>query len=75
LPFGVAGRNKLRVLPEGERAKLLRILMESRTAEQKEALKRQLMSAGFNVLQLAAYFAGRKYGYKEPLSFASDASK
>ena len=53
-----------RILPAGERAKLLRILMESRTAEQRESLKRQLVNAGFSAIQLAAYLAKRKLGQR-----------
>ncbi len=43
-----------RVLPEGERAKLLRILMESRSPTDWERIKRQLLNAGVNLLSAAA---------------------
>ena len=49
-----------RVFPEGERAKLLRVLMESRNAEQREALKRQLINAGLSLVQLTAHLAGKR---------------
>jgi len=51
-----------RVLPEGDRAKLLRLLMESRTVEQWEALKRQLVNAGLSVVQIGAQWVGKKLG-------------
>ena len=48
-----------RVLPDGERAKLLRLLMESRNAEQRESLKRQFINAGLSLVQMAAQLATR----------------
>jgi uncharacterized protein len=41
-----------RILPEGQRAKLLRILLEVRTADQREALKRQLANVGLSAARL-----------------------
>ena len=50
----------VRVLPEADRTKLLRLLMESRTAEQWEALKRQFINAGFSVFQFGATVLSKK---------------
>ena len=50
----------IRVLPEADRAKLLRLLMESRSAEQREALKRQLINAGLSVFQFGANVLSKK---------------
>jgi hypothetical protein len=49
-----------RVLPEGNRAKLLRLLMETRNDEQQDALKRQLLNAGLSLVQLGAQLVGKK---------------
>jgi hypothetical protein len=51
-----------RVLPDGERAKMLRLLMETRNAEQREALKRQLINAGLSLLQIGVNVTGGRFG-------------
>jgi len=51
-----------RVLPDGERAKMLRLLMETRNADQREALKRQLINAGLSILQIGVNVAGGRIG-------------
>ncbi len=48
-----------RVLPDSERAKLLRILMDSRSAADRERIKRQLLNAGVNILSIAAAVTSR----------------
>lgn len=45
------------VLPDSERAKLLRILRETRSAEQWETVKRQLFQAGLNVARIGRHLA------------------
>ncbi|HEX4143089.1 MAG TPA: GTPase [Pirellulales bacterium] len=50
----------VRILPEADRTKLLRLLMESRTAERQEALKRQLINAGLSVVQLGVNVLSKK---------------
>ena len=45
------------VMPEAERAKLLRILMEERGAQQREELKRLLLKAGVAAAELATLLA------------------
>jgi uncharacterized protein len=50
------------VMPEAERAKLLRVLMEDRGAQQREDLKRLLVKAGTAAADLAILAARRSVG-------------
>ncbi|MBX3415141.1 MAG: GTPase domain-containing protein [Pirellulales bacterium] len=50
----------MQVLPDTERAKLLRLLMDARDAEQRQALTRQLVNAGLSLAQLGAYVVRNK---------------
>ncbi len=50
----------VRTLPEGDRAKALRVLAETRSAEQWEKLKRQLTGAGLGAVQLLGSLAARR---------------